>query len=528
MTTWKLPAWLGRRSRGPLPMVAVVLDHNELLALVARADEGRMELLQTICVEVADDGVLQEACGRLASQLAQANPGRYDLLVGVPRSQVEMRTLQLPAVGDAELPMLVRNELLRQIPDLPEDAPIDFLPAANESTTGGEEADVPAVQAASPSREDGLMRIEAAALRPESSAWIRVLAQALDVQPARILLRNQSLMELFFHQVATLPRRSLLLNLVGTSADLSVLSGRRVVFSRTVHASTNAEGGVELTHLADEIRRTLFVAPRDADETEGGSELEHIYMFADLDRSSHFVERLADELQGSVSLLDPLADVRVAFGEQPEKTHRLAVLLGMVWEHLSGRVELDFANPTQPPAPVRRGRRMAVQAAAASLALAVGAGTLYSDITTVRVEADDLANRIATNRKMLKRLEQKTVTLNAVRQWEQDQVHWLDELERISRQLPESTEAVVQRMNMTAGGASGVVGMSLKVKEPSVLAKMEELLRDSRHQISSQRISQGEGDEDYPCQFEASMLVKPAAPAANAPKTKPTDAAPPK
>jgi hypothetical protein len=70
--------------------------------------------------------------------------------------------------------------------------------------------------------------------------------------------------------------------------------------------------------------------------------------------------------------------------------------------------------------------------------------------------------------------------------------------------------------------------MSLKVKEPSVLAKMEELLRDARHQISSQRISQGEGDEDYPCQFEASMLVKPAAPAANAPKTKPTDAAPPK
>jgi len=432
--------------------------------------------------------------------------------------------LQLPTVGEADLPMLVRNEMLRQITDLPEDAPIDFLPAAVE--TPADESDAPsgsvASNTAARAADGGLMRIEAAALRPESSAWIRVLADALKTQPARILLRTQSLMELFFHQVATLPRRSLLLNLVGTSADLSVLSGRRVVFSRTVHASTNADGGVELTHLADEIRRTLFVAPRDGDDAEGVSELEHVYMFADLDRSSHFVERLADELQGSVSLLDPLADVRVALGEQPEKTHRLAVLLGMVWEHLSGRVELDFANPTQPPVPERRGRRIAFQAAAASIALAVVAGTLYSDIASVRAEADDLANRIASNRKMLKRLEQKTVVLNAVRQWDQDQVHWLDELERVSRELPESSEAVVQRMNMTAGGASGVVGMSLKVKEPAVLAKMEEALRDARHQVSSQRISQGEGDGDYPCQFEASMLVKPAAPAAASPRVSPT------
>ena len=66
------------------------------------------------------------AAAQLAEQLKQQQLTSFQLLVGLPRSQVDMLTLQLPPATATELPEMVRNEVTRQLSDLPEDSPIDF------------------------------------------------------------------------------------------------------------------------------------------------------------------------------------------------------------------------------------------------------------------------------------------------------------------------------------------------------------------------------------------------------------------
>ncbi len=66
---------------------------------------------------------------------------------------------------------------------------------------------------------------------------------------------------------------------------------------------------------------------------------------------------------------------------------------------------------------------------------------------------------------------------------------------------------------MTGGGDAGVMSMSLKVRDPSVLAETEEGLRDDQHQVSSQRISQADSGA-YACQFETTVVVRPTLPGA--------------
>lgn len=473
-------------------LVAVTWDHDELLALVARPQSNELELLHTLRLSVSSDETAKEACEQLAAQLRELKINRFDLVIGIPRSHVEMRTLQLPPASATELPAMVRNEMFRQITDLPEDSAIDYFAPDGETVEG-----MP-------------LKVEAVAVRPECSPWIHALSDALGTKPSRILLRTQSLMTLFFRQVSSLPRRSLLLNLVGCTADLSVLSGRRVIFSRTVRAAADASGQVDLVYLADEIRRTLFVAPRD-DSDDDGLELEHVYMFADLDRKSRFIEQLADELSGSVSLLDPLAGVRLATGTRPENTQQMAVLLGMAWEHATDHVELDLANPKRPPEPVRHGRKIAFYGVAATAAMLLIGSTLYSDVREARDEVADLSAQVTRTKNLLKRLDQKTVIVDAVQQWERNQVDWLNEFQRISSRLPAAEKAVVQRLTMTGGGDAGVLSMSLKVRDPAVLAETETGLRDDHHQVSSQRVSQADNGAAYACQFETTVVVRPAA-----------------
>ena len=85
------------------------------------------------------------------------------------------------------------------------------------------------------------------------------------------------------------------------------------------------------------------------------------------DRKSRFVEQLADELQLTVSLLDPLSGIDVPAGRRPEQIHRYAALIGMIRDYVDGTTTLDLANPKQPPPSPRVGRKIAAVCDAAAL-----------------------------------------------------------------------------------------------------------------------------------------------------------------
>jgi hypothetical protein len=268
--------------------------------------------------------------------------------------------------------------------------------------------------------------------------------------------------------------------------------------------------------LADEIRRTLFVAPRTTAEPAGDNgDVQNVYMFADLNRNSRFVEQLADDLQLTVSLLDPLAGIELPEDGRPEGTHRFASLIGMIWDFVEQSVMLDLANPKQAPPRPRIGRRITIYAAAALAALALVAAVLHRDIRALKDQAETMAADVKNNRLLLKKLQSKTVVLDAVQRWEQSEINWLDELRRLSDRFPPADQAVVQRISMAPTASSrGLISMSVRVQDPSIVARLEEQLRDATHQVSSQRISQSDPNERFSTQFETRLVITPPASAA--------------
>ena len=114
----------------------------------------------------------------MAEQLRERHVKHFDLLIGLPRSRVEMLSLTLPPSTDAELAELVQNEVLRQLSDLPEEAIVDFYPGQGDT--------------------ESLRRVEAAVLRPETLDPIqRACAAAVGKPAAQLVLRPLAIASLF-------------------------------------------------------------------------------------------------------------------------------------------------------------------------------------------------------------------------------------------------------------------------------------------------------------------------------------------
>lgn len=228
-------------------------------------------------------------------------------MIGLPRSRVEMLNLSLPPASDAELVEMVRNEVMRQLTDLPEDAIVDFHIVQGDA--------------------ESLRRVEAAVLRPETAAQIHAACAPVGQLPAQMVLRPLAIASLFTRLAGRGHNQALLLTVMDCDADMSLFSHGQVVFSRTVRLMDEETGPLDASRVSDEIRRTLAVAPLEPQHEE---DVGHIYMFDDLKRANEFIEQLADELQLPVSLLDPLVGLKVAKDVDLEHIHRFPALIGMV------------------------------------------------------------------------------------------------------------------------------------------------------------------------------------------------------
>jgi len=165
----------------------------------------------------------------LRAELDQRHVGARSAFVGLPRSAVTVKPIDLPAV-DGELTDMVRFELERHLPFGGEETPFDFLPLA-------------------PGGEGGARRVLiAAADRRLVDATLRVVDEA-KLRPVSLTVAAHNLPAL-----ASRPRQGhvVWVHRSGDVADLLFLEGGALVLSRTV-----TEADDEL--LTEEIRRSFAV-----------------------------------------------------------------------------------------------------------------------------------------------------------------------------------------------------------------------------------------------------------------------------
>ncbi len=470
-------------------VVALSWDQGQLQALVATIRANSIDLIDVITIDIDRVDAPVETGKQLAEKLKELRVSSFQLLVGLPRSQVEQVQLSLPVATKAELPIMVRNEVMRRLSDVPDDTEIDFVEL--------------------PEIEPDRLRIEAFVLRPETSQFLNEIGVGVGKTAIQIVLRPLAVASLFDRLTGDEHVTSLLLNLVDDSADMSILKRGRVQFSRSVRLAAETAENERLEKVVDEIRRTIAVAPIEARDE---SNVQHIYMFGDFNQNGTRIERMADLLELPVSVLDPLVGIQLRPNADSQQVYRFTALIGVVRDFAEGRPPIDFANPKRPPEPPRYGRKIAFYLTAAMVVLAVVGWQFKAELDAAEASFNQVANELQQETKLLEKLRSRTFVVDAVERWRTNEIHWLNELHELSVEFPPADQAVVQNMSMTSNNNGiGVVSMSVRVKDPALIGQMESTLRDQSHQVASRRISQATDERAFPCQFETSISVRPSA-----------------
>lgn len=422
----------------------------------------------------------------LRAALGRHKVDRVVTLVGVDRASIELMHFALPPANDAELPPLVANQAMRESQIVTEDSALDFLPM-NEDPTQPREVTV-------------------AVLSSEQLQRIHTTCAAAGIKPSRMLLRPYASSSLFLRTASPPEAVCLLINLVADEVDLTVLDRNRVVFARTLRLPETDDEKKATQWLVSEIGRTLAVWPQ---SSPGVGPVEGIYIFGGPGDHEHLVDRIRQELSLPATVLDPFVAVDVAQNLVPENSGRFASLLGMLLDEATGeRHAIDFLHPRRGPAPPNRLRQAIIAAAAAALVVLVGGLFMWDKLATLDAGNRELAAEAKRLGRLAKQAEKKKELVQAIRGWEAHDVNWLDELRDLSLRFPSSRDVMVLRMSMApARGGGGTIDLSGLVRDPSIVVRMEQNVRDQYHEVRSKRVHERHGEKAYTWRFDTLMIV---------------------
>lgn len=128
----------------------------------------------------------------------------------------------------------------------------------------------------------------------------------------------------------------------------------------------------------------------------------------------------------------------------------------------------------------------------------------------IDAENESLTEELTRLDDQFKRAGKQQKVIQAIHEWGETDVNWLDELRDLSLRLPGGRDAVVLRMALGhARGSGGTIDIVGVVRDPAIVSRIENDLRDKYHQISSRRVQEREQENSYSWHFESSLIVSP-------------------
>ena len=493
--------------------LAIEWDRHELRGVVAEVRGKRRILLRNIQASLPEDATGADDPQSLGTAIGQALRDAgvrlrgAQVVVLIDRGLVELRALEVPLADEEQLPEVVWQQAAREFTSLNEESALDFVPIAEND-------------------EEETQLVVAAAASDELLRRLRETWQHAGLEPVRLGLRSFSAGALLSNRRGEQGRSDvvLLVDPQAEHANLTVIAHGRVVLSRSVRlpGQVNGSGSAEREEaLLAEIRRTQIAVQN----TPPGEPISRICVWSGTCPES-LKKRISDELSFEVESVDPLAGWTLDRRFETQAVRhigRLAPLIGAIEEEIDGSEQrLDFLHPREPLVPQNhRMRWLAV--AAAVVAIAAGIGFMgWRQIAELDRQVAQLRREANGMKRVLKKAAAQQEAAQTVAQWVESDVVWLDELRYLSVHFPEARDAVLLRLSM-ARSSTGAAGIDMQglVREPSLVEKMENALRDARHEVRSKRGQQVAGDELYSWKFDSAVVIRPSANAesSKAPKT---------
>ncbi len=474
-------------------LIALEWDAREARIAVANSRGNEVVVEQAFAVELSSTGDAPshaEVGKLLADVFARHSLTGSDALVALPRSSIELRTLSLPLAPPEEIPDLVRFQAMQAFTSIGEDWPLDYveLDAHEES-----------------------LNVLAAVVSPKQVEQIQSVCAASELQTRCLVLRPFAAVSLLRRcDSMDVFRGSLIVDLLPDGVDLTAVSKGQVVFMRSVRLPAQGDAQAQAKALVGELRRTIGAAQNQM----GGGSIEQIIICGGEAEHKVLHQTVSDALTLDVVSFDPFEAVRVARplkSNMPDNAGRFAPLLGMLTCHVTGTGHLlDFLNPRKRPKPPSTKRRNLALAAAVVAVAAVGAFLILYQKSKMDSEIAALREQSMLLTEAVDKAKQLTQKADAVKEFTDGDITWLDEIREIATRLPDADHVILHEVSLGAHMERGGF-MTLKgnVVTSDVIAEFEESLRYGENVVTGRLGTIDRTSRDYPYALDTTIVVPP-------------------
>ena len=423
--------------------------------------------------------------GEVARLVKELHAKKSHLILCLNRGTLDSINVQVPPAKDAELPLLVRNLVQRQLTGLSADGVVDFV-AFPATENGTRFANAFTMTADAAQQYDKLMaesgcRSCSYVIAPHA---LRLFAPAADPDDST--------------------GASLVISKGVESANMLVVQNNLPVMSRTIRLANQIKPADVAGHIATETQRTLISAgaqlPQDVEITNA------VVVGAEVEATA-----IKNELENllPVEVMKVAPDVLIDGEAGDASVGAYAPLVAALKEYALGmKPAVDFAHPKQPPKPANARNR--VLAIAVGLLLAVGCGWMYvrSQFGELETENARLKERLAEVTELVKKTRGRRNTVKLLTAWQNARMTWLDELRDITVRMPSSNDLKVSQFSAVPSGSGYLVSFQGTSASPAAIRQMEDGLRDKYHEPKTPGIREVSKGQKSVWSFQTSMRVR--------------------
>ena len=467
-------------------------DAARIRAAVGTASANSPSVQKVVAFDLSSGGDTDEVmtmADTIAAGLKEQKVGKGDAVVVVDRSTAELRVLSVPPVPDDELPDIVRFQANREFTSVSEGWLIDFISL--------------------PSSPNGQRRVLAGAISPQVAAQIRGACDTAGLNLKKVILRPFASGSLL-SKAGMLQEDCVLIEMLGDAADLTVYAQGELQLTRSIRLSAEASEEALIKQMQMELKRTLT----SFQNQQHDAAIKRVILMAPESLAGSLEKELAEGTGLQCLSVDPWSvfkNIGSAKRQVPADSEQLGAVLGGLCTPAGDFSEIDFVNPTRPPAPPsNRRRNVLIAATAATLLASVGglywvqSSQLDAQLTQLQQEVAKMGREDQTHQDRLKEIEM-------LESWVGSRPNWLAEMGEMSQDFPLPDDAIVDNLGLALDEKNqlAVIKITGKASSAEAIRRLETELRDPEagREISGRQNSPTAGGP-YKFRFDETLTVE--------------------
>ena len=467
-------------------------DTARIRAAVGTASENSPSVQKVVAFDLSSGGDTDEVmtmADTIAAGLKEQKVGKGDAVVVVDRTTAELRVLSVPPVPDDELPDIVRFQANREFTSVSEGWLIDFISL--------------------PSSPNGQRRVLAGAISPQVAAQIRGACDTAGLNLKKVILRPFASGSLL-SKAGMLQEDCVLIEMLGDAADLTVYAQGELQLTRSIRLSAEASEEALIKQMQLELKRTLT----SFQNQQHDAAIKRVILMAPESLAGSLEKELAEGTGLQCLSVDPWSvfkNIGSAKRQVPADSEQLGAVLGGLCTPAGDFSEIDFVNPTRPPAPPsNRRRNVLIAATAATLLASVGglywvqSSQLDAQLTQLQQEVAKMGREDQTHQDRLKEIEM-------LESWVGNRPNWLAEMGEMSQDFPLPDDAIVDNLGLALDEKNqlAVIKITGKASSAEAIRRLETELRDPEagREISGRQNSPTAGGP-YKFRFDETLTVE--------------------